>query len=65
MTGSHIPEYLNMGSTNKGMSLNMLNRELQSEPVAKIAISSSYTKICDERPFFDDYVWVRKVILQV
>ena len=54
-----------MGSTNKGMSLNMLNRELQSEPVAKIAISSSYTKICDERPFFDDYVWVRKVILQV
>ena len=33
--------------------------KLLSEPVAKIAISSSYTKICDnlndERPFYDDY----------
>ena len=33
--------------------------KLLSEPVAKIAISSSYTKICDslndERPFFNDY----------
>ncbi|XP_015775491.1 PREDICTED: uncharacterized protein LOC107353663 isoform X4 [Acropora digitifera] len=33
--------------------------KLLSEPVAKIAISSSYTKICDnlndERPFYNDY----------
>ena len=55
MAGSHIPEYLSTGSTNKGISLNMLNRELQSESVAKIAISSSYTKICDKRPFCDNY----------